>query len=211
MAKPIARIADETGAAFDLIHHSRKTGGAEITVEDGRGASALLAAARSARVLNTMTKEEAERAGVGKPRGFFRVDNGKSNLAPPPDRSEWFRLASVSLDNGGENPFDQADHVAVVTTWQWPDVLEGVTVTDLRKVQTAVAASSWRKDPQAMEWVGKAVAQAMGLDASDRADKAKISGLLKTWLATGMLKVVDGKDEKFRPRPMVEVGTWATD
>ncbi len=211
VAKTIARMADETGTAWDLVHHSRKTGGAEVTVEDGRGASALLAAARSGRVLNPMTKEEAERAGVEKPRGFFRVDNGKANLAPPPDKSEWFALKSVSLENGGENPFDQPDYVAVVAQWQWPDALEGVTVTDLRKVQTAVAAGSWRKDAQAAEWVGKAVAQAMGLDVSDRAAKAKISGLIKTWIGTGMLKVVDGKDEKFRPRPMVEVGQWASD
>ena len=211
IAKTIARMADETDTAWDLVHHSRKTGGAEITVEDGRGASALLAAARSGRVLNPMTKEEAERAGVEKPRGFFRVDNGKANLAPPPHRSDWFALKSVSLGNSGPGPLDQPDYVAVVTPWQWPDALEGVTVTDLRKVQTAVAAAPWRKDPQAAEWVGKAVAQAMGLDASDKAAKAKISGLLKTWIASGMLTVVDGKDEKFRPRPMVEVGTWATD
>ena len=211
IAKTIARMADETNTAWDLIHHSRKTGGAEITVEDGRGASALLAAARSGRVLNPMTKEEAERAGVEKPRGFFRVDNGKANLAPPPDKTEWFALKSISLDNGGDDPFDLPDYVAVVTPWQWPDALEGVTVTDLRKVQMAVAAGPWRKDPQAAEWVGKAVAQAMGLDASDKASKAKISGLLKTWIGSGMLKVVEGRDEKSKPRPMVEVGTWATD
>ncbi len=40
IAKTIARMADETNTAWDLVHHSRKTGGAEITVEDGRGASA---------------------------------------------------------------------------------------------------------------------------------------------------------------------------
>ena len=211
VAKSIARMADETNTAWDLVHHSRKTGGAEITVEDGRGASALLAAARSGRVLNPMTKEEAERAGVEKPRGFFRVDNGKANLAPPPDKSEWFTLKSVSLDNGGENSFDQPDYVAVVAPWQWPDALEGVTVADLRKVQVIVAAGSWRKDPQATEWVGKAVAQALDLDASDRASKTKISGLLKTWIGTGMLKVIEGRDEKSKPRPMIEVGTWATD
>ena len=41
-----AEIADE------LVHHARKTNGAEITVDDGRGGSALLAKVRSARVLN---------------------------------------------------------------------------------------------------------------------------------------------------------------
>ncbi len=65
-----------------------------------------------------MTEEEAERAGVERPRGFFWVDNGKANLAPPPDKSEWFILKSVSLENGGENPFGQPDYVAVVAQWQ---------------------------------------------------------------------------------------------
>jgi hypothetical protein len=48
---------------IDLSHHARKTGGGEVTVEDGRGASALLAAVRSARSVNTMTRDEADTAG----------------------------------------------------------------------------------------------------------------------------------------------------
>jgi hypothetical protein len=42
-----------------LVHHSRKTYGNEMTVEDGRGASALIDAARTARALNTMSKDVA--------------------------------------------------------------------------------------------------------------------------------------------------------
>src|SRR5579871_2733135 len=68
-----ASIANATDCAVELIHHSRKTGGAEITVEDGRGGSALLAKARSARVLNGMTPDEAARAGVENTRSYFRV------------------------------------------------------------------------------------------------------------------------------------------
>ena len=211
VAKTIARMADETGTAWDLVHHSRKTGGAEITVEDGRGASALLAAARSGRVLNVMTKEEAERAGVEKPRGFFRVDNGKANLAPPPDKSDWFALKSVSLGNGGPNPLDQPDYVAVVTPWQWPDMMETVTVDHLRQVQAAVAASRWRENHQAKDWVGNAVAQVMNLDTANRNHKAKIIYLLKTWLSTGMLVAVDGEDGKRNKRTFIEVGEPATD
>lgn len=209
VAKTIARMADETNTAWDLVHHSRKTGGAEITVEDGRGASALLAAARSGRVLNPMTKDEAERAGVEKPRGFFRVDNGKANLAPPPDKSEWFALKSVSLGNGGENLFDQPDYVAVVTPWQWPDVMADVTVDHLRKVQTAVAAGRWRENSQAKDWVGHAVGRVMGLDITNKGQKAKVLGYIKTWLATGMFVTVEGEDDRRNKRTFVEVGETA--
>ena len=80
IAKTIARMADETNTAWDLVHHSRKTGGAEITVEDGRGASALLAASRSGRVLNPMTKEEATKAGVEK---ASRVLPGRQRQGQP--------------------------------------------------------------------------------------------------------------------------------
>ena len=41
VAKTWTGIADATNTAIDLAHHSRKTGGAEVTVEDGRGAVAL--------------------------------------------------------------------------------------------------------------------------------------------------------------------------
>ena len=84
-----AAIADVTNCAIELLHHPRKTGGAEVTVEDGRGASALLSASRSARVLNRMSAQEAEDAGLEKATAWrhFRVDNGKASMAPPPERS----------------------------------------------------------------------------------------------------------------------------
>ena len=105
-------------------------------------------------------------------------------------------LKSVSLENGGENPFDQPDYVAVVATWQWPDMMADVTVSDLRRVQTAVAAGRYRENAQAKDWVGNAVAQVMKLDITNRAHKAKVGSLIKVWLSTGMLVTVEGEDEK---------------
>lgn len=203
VAKAWAKIADDTGCAVELVHHVRKTNGAEVTVEDGRGASALLSAARSARVLNVMTEDEGARAGVEHRRLHFRVDNGKSNLAPPPDKSDWYKITSVEIGNG--------DHVGVVTAWKWPDPLDQVTVADLRAVQDAVAAGQWRDNSQAADWVGKAVAQVMKLDTGNKQHKAKIIGLLKIWKSTGMLVVADRPDEKRKMRPFVEVGKWAND
>ena len=212
VATAIARIADATNSACDLVHHVRKAAhGQEITVEDGRGAVALLAASRSSRVLNQMSKEEAVRAGVDNPRSYFRVDNGKSNLAPAPDKSEWFALKSQSLGNGIHGDFATSDHVAVVTPWTWPDCMDDVTVADLRKVQVVVAAGRFRENHQAKNWVGKAVAQVIGLDVDDKGQKDKILALLKRWLGTGMFVVVEGEDEKRMKRSFIEVGQWATD
>ena len=92
VAKTWTTIADITDTAIDLAHHTRKTGGAEVTVEDGRGAVALLNAVRPARVLNVMTEDEALKAGIvdGR-RRYFKVTDGKNNLALPLDRLDWFR------------------------------------------------------------------------------------------------------------------------
>lgn len=198
-----AEIADVTGCAIDLVHHTRKTGGAEVTTEDGRGGSALLAKARSGRALNQMNKEEAAKAGVEDRRSYFRVEKDKANMAPPANRADWCHLVSVALPNG--------DNVGVATKWTWPDAFEGVGVTDLRKVQAAIAAGRWRESAQAKDWAGIAVAHTLGLDPANKAHKAKIAALLKTWISTGMLAVVEALDAKREKRNFIEVGEPAND
>jgi len=46
VAKRWTAIADEAQCAIELVHHVRKTGGAEATVEDARGATALMEGTR---------------------------------------------------------------------------------------------------------------------------------------------------------------------
>jgi len=86
---------------------------------------------------------------------------------------------------------------------------DDVAASDLRAVQHAIASGRWRENSQAKEWAGYAVASVIGLDASNKAHKAKISGLLETWIANGMLAVVDGEDDKRQKRKFVEVGAPA--
>jgi AAA domain len=196
-----AKIADVTGCAIELVHHARKTAGAEITVDDGRGASALLAKARSARVLNGMTPDQAARAGVENSRSYFQVSNGKANLSPGSDKAEWYQRIGVEIGNG--------DSVVAVTPWKWPDAFDGVTVHDLRAVQDKIAAGHYRESPQSTEWAGKAVASVLHLDLSNKAHKAKVAGLLKAWIANEMFRVVEANDEQRRPRKFIEVGARA--
>ena len=213
-----AAIADETQIGIDLIHHVRKTNGAEITVEDGRGAVALLSAVRSARALNPMSQDEAEKASGINSREHFRVTNGKLSMAPPPpDRSDWYRLNSVPLGNDEALtgpyplPIDNGDNVQVVTTWQWPDLMQGVQASDIGKVQAVIEAGRWRENHQAKDWAGRAVAQVLKLDLAMPADKKKVLHVLKTWIGSGMLVIIEGEDEKRNKRSYVEVGERATD
>jgi hypothetical protein len=203
VASTWAEIADVTGCAIELVHHARKTGGAEVTVDDSRGGSALLAKVRSARTLNGMTDDEAARAGVETRRSYFRLESGKASMSAAPDQAEWFRITPVELGNG--------DHVGVVCPWKWPNALDGVTVSDLRAVQAAIGAGRWRESPQAKDWAGYAVAKALNLDGTSKAHRAKITGLLKTWISTGMLTIVDGLDDRREKRNFIEVGTPADD
>ena len=80
---------------------------------DSRGAVAIINAVRSARVLNTMSKAEADKAGVDEVdrRLYFRIDRGKANMAPPAAAS-WYKFESIDLPNG--------DSVGVATSWNHP-------------------------------------------------------------------------------------------
>ena len=99
VAKEWGRVADRGDCAVELVAHTRK-GEQEVTTESTRGGKALTDACRTVRVVNRMTKEEAERAGVENPRLYFRTLNDKADLTPPADKSEWYRLESVDLNNG---------------------------------------------------------------------------------------------------------------
>ena len=210
VAKELAGIADRCNCSVETIHHVRKSNGAEMTADDARGASSLIGAARSVRVANPMTADEAARADINpaERRLYFRVDGGKANMAPPSAASVWRRLVGVSLGNGTSTYPE--DSVGVVTAWAWPDAFKGLTTEDLRAVQAKVAGEKWRADVQAKAWVGRAVAEVLGLDSDSVVDKARIKSLLKTWTANGSLAEVERLDDETRKsRRFVEVGTWA--
>jgi hypothetical protein len=201
-----AMLAEETGCAVELVHHVRKgaAGQGEYTVDDARGAGALLAAARSVRVLNRMTADEATRAGVRNPRSFFRVDNGKANLAPPAEVSTWRQIVSVPL--GNDRGATRGDSVGVVIPWTWPDRAGAITPDDVRAIQEAIAAGEWRSSTQAKEWAGNAVADVLDLDLSDPAAKASAKAILKSLIGEGSLKVVECRDDTRKLRTFVRVG-----
>jgi hypothetical protein len=208
VARLWAGIAEKTGTAVELVHHVRKgTNGAEPSADDLRGASALVNAARSVRVLSRMTKEEAESAGVEERHRFFRVTPAKANLIIPSDVATWRQLVSVPLGNGSDG--GHSDFVGVVTPWKWPSAFDGLTTADLRRVQAKIADGEWRESSQAANWAGLALADVLGLDAADKMAKDRIKRLLKQWLGTNMLRVVTKKDEARHERKFVEVGDWA--
>jgi hypothetical protein len=133
---------------------------------------------------------------------YFRLDSGKRNIAPP-TKATWCRLVSVLLPNG--------DDVGVPVPWQYPNAFDVVTTDHMHRVRGMAATGKYRKDPQADEWIGHAIAEVVGLDLDDEADKKQVKEILKVWFANGVLATTRRQDDKRRERTFVTPGNWNED
>jgi len=197
------RVAEEANCSIELVHHVRKSNGQnETTVEDARGAGALLAKVRSARVLNAMTKTEAAEVGVEeKDRfSFFRIDNGKSNLMPRGEGASWRKMEGVPLGNRVDA---MEDNVGVTTAWTKPDIFADLKDHHRVAVVNAVRAGEWRDDVRSSNWVGLAVAGAMGIDIDEPTGKAKVKSLVRLWTKTGVFRIIQGLDQQRKLKAFV--------
>jgi hypothetical protein len=191
VVKKFADIADATDCSIGLEHHIRKTNGNEATVDDGRGASSLVGAARSIEVLNKMTKSEASKLGLDQPWRHFSVDDGKANMSPLSDR-KWFKIVSVDLGNYTEL-YPKGDNVGVVTKWTPPEALEGVSGDDFEAAAREIGAGKWRGDVRAKDWIGRPIAKALKRDLSDKSEKAKVGRIIEAWLSSDSLEEYEEK------------------
>jgi hypothetical protein len=219
--KKWAYIADVCNISIELVHHTRKNNGAgELTSDDARGGSSFVGAVRSCRVLNVMSSQEATNFGISQRRRFFRVDTS-GNMLVPTNNAVWRQIVSVDAENGkdGKDGKDRqpSDSVGVVEAWAPPEVFEGMRTADLVAVQKAVSARQWRHSVQANDWVGKVVAQTLGLILEDKDDKEKrvtgrVKEMIRIWIKNGALTVVSATDTKSRKSvEYVEVGQWVTE
>ena len=198
VAKLWAQIADYTNCSIDIVHHLRKVADREATVEDARGAVSLIGAARSVRVLNRMSEEQAGEAGIEKADrfGYFYTTYGKSNLTPLSHKAEWRHLVSTPLGNGTGLAQPQ-DFAPVVTEWQWPsaeDVAGDLTEDQRASILAAVSASDYKKSPKAKNWVGSAVAYAVGLDLDDNVERKRAASLVTALMREGALVEREERD-----------------
>jgi len=140
-----------------------------------------------------MTSKEAEKMGIepDKRRFYFNSYNGKLNFAPPIEQKLWFKLESVDLENAFPG-----DNVGVVTMWLPPSAGEmALSPGDIERIKAKVGKEPhWRENVRADMWVGKAVAEVMGLNHED--DRELVKGLLKRLFKTGVLKTQEGRNAK---------------
>jgi hypothetical protein len=100
-------LAEETGAAVLIVHHTRKQSGTSSeghagNADSGRGAGAVRDATRITLTLYSMSEKDAGNYGIEPAlrRRYIRLDTGKMNYSAPGGEEEWFELVSYRLANG---------------------------------------------------------------------------------------------------------------
>lgn len=195
-------IANVKRVAIHLNHHTRK--GGDGSIDDARGASASIAAARSAYVLSKMSKEEAASFGVAEDERmrFVGMSDGKANHALLSGKKAWFYLATVCLQN--ETELFDADFLGVMEARDL-EVAEagGFKDDEVRRALLQISKSMpehLRESVQATEWAGQVVGDVIGLkipagvaqkDLSNDAAiaKARVKSLLASMLGEGLIQL----------------------
>lgn len=203
LGQRLRRMANKCGVALGLIHHTRKVApGVTPSIDDMRGGSALRGTARFNRILISMTEDEAAKAGLPNHRHFMRIGDMESNLAPPSSEiNQWFQKVSVKTPNG--------HYVGAVERWEWPDAFDGVTRQDAARVRAAFASAAEppRADIRSAKWAGVLIADTLGIDLTETSGKAKVKVLLEKWLASDVLRLAEGRDNRAgRPVNIVVAG-----
>lgn len=200
IAKAWAKVARRTDCTVVLVHHTAKLGGAEVTVDKSRGASALTNAARSVVALNRMSEREAAGYGISplNARRYIRAYDDKNNRAPPADASDWYYLESITLPNGVGDEI-LGDSVAVVIPWVPPNRADDSDLDDeaIRAIRVAVGDGG-RKNAQSPKWVGVAIGAALGIDSNCPFGRKTIEGKIKASIAKGILNVIQAPDPQSR-------------
>lgn len=208
VAKEWGRIADVCNCAIDLIHHLRKVGDGEQTIQDARGASSLIDATRAAELLVKGSKDELGQLGI-EPTDYwryFRVADGKCNLAPPTPKSTWYKLVSIDLGNGKNGA--RGDNVGVVTRWEKPGMFDEFTLATLDILMRKIRDTDYRTSTQSPGWAGKAVGEVLDIDADSKAGKERIKTMLSAWMKSGALKKEVRQDRTRQDREYVVLGNW---
>jgi hypothetical protein len=200
VAGEVTRIARVCNCAVLTLHHLRK--GSTGSADDLMGATSLRATFRSCRVLARMSGEEARRLDISDEDKwrFIRVAGSKENYAPPPEKSTWFKLESVKLENPNEE-YPAGDNIGVATMWAPPKMCDGMNDEQLRAVFEAYKVDDANYAPtrgnNVLPWAGVPLIKLAG-----RTDH-RAAKIIKSWLDCGLLFRQEFKDEKSRPRTRV--------
>ena len=182
-----AEVADRAGCAVLLVHHVRK--GSVEGVDATRGAKALTDAARSASLLSPMSADEAGALGVPERERWrhVRLDDAKSNLAPRAEAARWYRLESISLNNGN-TLYPLGDTVGALLPWAPPNPFRDLSPADCNRALDGIAEghdghalTRHRTGRAGARWAGTVLERLFGFEPDEAAR------VLAIWLKNGLL------------------------
>ncbi|TGN89901.1 hypothetical protein EOW77_0006275 [Bradyrhizobium yuanmingense] len=208
VAKELARVARQTNSAIMVVHHVTKGGQEERTASHVRGSGSLVNAARVVRVINPMTADDANKAGVDPERRgyYFRIDDGKTNLAPA-ESSTWFERV-----NYDEFSFDDwRKNVVVLKPFTFAASSAG-RLDSLTQMDVAAAFADggpWRERGTSDRWAGYRLAAHLGLGDQSRTERAALQQAISEAVRRGWLVRFDAQDATRQPRPHVKLADFA--
>ena len=197
-------VAREGNCAVSLVHHTRKPSPGSNNgqdANDARGASALVAAARSVRVTATMTDATAKTYGIPDERRFdyFSTAHDKTNFGRR-GRIDWY--AHWEFGNSPRT-------CGVVQTWIPPSRANAVSDEQKADILRYAAEGTWRRDQQAKNWFGLKVAEVLGLDLGIRHVRAEVARMIASWIKDGTLKEVLRPGPQRKLAPHVVPASWS--
>jgi hypothetical protein len=171
-------------------------------IEDSRGSSALIDAARVRRAVNGMSESAAKAAGfteLEKRKFYISADLSRSNLSPPAAALDWYHMHSVDLDNATAT--QPSDKVGVPEPYEYVNLGDvEFTPDEQRKALAAIRkGTGLRTDVRAKQWVGFTVLAALEIPKTDKQARVRVQKLIAEWLRVGKLSTYEGADNSRRP------------
>jgi AAA domain/Primase C terminal 2 (PriCT-2)/RepB DNA-primase N-terminal domain len=199
----VAQILTDLGSKHnigaDAPHHVSKGAADPGNADKGRGASAMVDAARLVKTLTPMSAAEAKAFGIREEdrRQFIRVDNGKVNLARSGGVAQWFELIGVPLDNGTEL-YPNGDTIQVVRPWSPPQVWADLSNATLNQILDKIDAGL----PDGERYTDGAAAKARAawriVVATTNKTEGQAKEMIKAWIKSGTLERREYRSETER-------------
>lgn len=207
------QIAEECQIAIQVIVHTRKPAqGAAVTVNDIRGASSQIGAARHLRALSRMTSAQATQFNITEKdakRYVCEVD-GEGNMMRASENTLWWELKSVMLENAcpaSEADNKAADNIQVMDRWFAPEAASASELTDAQELAVMLDLDAhgpiYRTSQKAGNWVGDLIGRHTSIDMDDKLGGKRVKALIARWLAKDYIRIDQIKDKNRVPRPTV--------
>ena len=203
------KIAKPCGCAVEINAHTRKSGvgqDAPMTVDDIRGAGAIVYSARSGRILHPMTLAEAEKYGIEADErlSYYRLERAKANMAKRGTIC-WVHMIEVPIPNRPDGSY--GDTVAVPAVWTPPDAMQGISDTIAAAIASEIAKGEYKRDARAgSSWAGRLVGLRCGIDVTTKSGKERAKIILETLIKRGVLAVEIRTDKNRNSREYVVPG-----